>query len=89
MGRELREHPRTPMRCRLKVTHPEVGEQELHTQDISDGGVFVLLADVSGFAIGDKVKGQVQGMMADAPILDLEVVRLDSMGMGLRYLLDH
>jgi hypothetical protein len=32
------------------------------------------------------VSGQVQGLMEDAPILQMEVVRVEPVGVGLRFL---
>lgn len=55
------------------------------TRDISDGGVFVVLDDQRTPPVGTIVRGQVQGMMDDAPILDMEVVRMEPEGIGLRF----
>ena len=38
--------------------------------------------------VGTVVKGQIQGMMEDAPVVTMEVVRIAEDGVGLRYLLD-
>ncbi len=83
--RELRIHPRTPMKCTIKLTHESVGELLVQTRDISDGGVFILRQTLGLPPIGSIVTGQVQGMGADAPVLQMEVVREDPHGVGLRF----
>lgn len=85
MSQNKRRHVRTPLACRIKVTY---GDQEMlvKTRDISDGGVFVVLEPEQVPPVGSVVTGQVQGMMEDAPILDMEVVRVEPAGVGLRFL---
>ena len=34
---------------------------------------------------GEQVQGQVQGLPMEAPILSLEVVRVEALGVGLRF----
>lgn len=80
-----RQHVRTPLACRIKIQCPVNGEMMVKTRDISDGGVFVVLEDQKIPPIGTIVQGQVQGMMEDAPILEMEVVRMESEGIGLRF----
>lgn len=88
MSQDKRRHIRTPFSCRIKITHESVGELLVKTRDISDGGVFVVLEPEQIPPVGTKLKGQVQGMMDDAPILEMEVVRLEPTGVGLRFLQD-
>ena len=80
-----RGHPRIPMACRVKISNPDIGELEVKTRDISDGGIYLLTEELTSLPIGTMVKGQVQGMMDDAPILDMEVVRIEPGGVGLRF----
>lgn len=82
---DKREHTRTPMTCRIKIQCPVNGEMMVKTRDISDGGVFVLLDGQEIPPIGTIVSGQVQGLMDDAPVLDMEVVRMEPEGIGLRF----
>lgn len=81
-----RRHVRTPFSCRIKIKHEAIGELLVKTRDISDGGVFVILDPEQVPAIGSIVTGQVQGLMDDAPELKMEVVRVESTGIGLRFL---
>ncbi|MGB3611704.1 MAG: PilZ domain-containing protein [Cellvibrio sp.] len=85
---DLRRHVRTPFSCQIKIKHEAIGELLVKTRDISDGGVFVILDPHQVPAIGTVVTGQVQGLMEDAPELKMEVVRVESTGVGLRFLID-
>ncbi|KAA1173849.1 PilZ domain-containing protein [Marinobacter salinexigens] len=87
-GKDRREHIRTAMTAKVKVTHPEFGEFVFSTRDISDGGVFVVV-DTEPFTpvLGDRVTVQVQGLPVPAPVLDMVVVRQTNDGYGLQF--DH
>jgi len=82
---DKRRHIRTPLACRIKIIHESVGEFIVKTRDISDGGVFVVLDPDQVPPIGTYVTGQVQGLMDDAPVLKMEVVRVEPSGVGLRF----
>jgi hypothetical protein len=84
-SKDKRRHVRTAFACRIKITHDSVGELLVKTRDISDGGVFVVLEPDQIPPIGTLLTGQVQGLMDDAPVLQLEVVRVEPMGVGLRF----
>lgn len=83
-SKDKRRHIRTPLACHIKVTHGEA-EMVVKTRDISDGGVFVVLEPDQVPPIGSHVTGQVQGLMDDAPVLEMEVVRVEPAGVGLRF----
>ena len=85
MSINKRVHPRSPLKCRIKISHACVGETIVNTRNISDGGVFILTEHVEALPIGTIVQGQVQGMMVDAPVLSMEVVRVESEGLGLKF----
>ncbi|MEK8081987.1 PilZ domain-containing protein [Pseudomonas sp. XK-1] len=81
-----RSNVRTPLKVRLRIEHPLHGELILTTRDISDCGVYVLMDQAQDkLSIGERVRGQVQGLPMEAPILQLEVVRVEAMGVGLRF----
>jgi len=84
-SRDKRRHIRTPLACRIKIANNTIGEIIVKTRDISDGGVFVVLEPDQVPPIGTHVTGQVQGLMDDAPILEMEVVRVEPSGVGLRF----
>ncbi|WP_339463243.1 PilZ domain-containing protein [Pseudomonas sp. EA_105y_Pfl2_R69] len=84
-----RKNVRTPLKVRLRIEHPLHGELILTTRDISDCGVYVLMDQAQDkLSIGERVSGQVQGLPMEAPILQLEVVRVEAMGVGLRFVRD-
>ncbi|WXL25924.1 PilZ domain-containing protein [Ectopseudomonas mendocina] len=81
-----RQHPRTPIKMRLRIDHPTHGELMVTTRDISECGVYVLMDQAQDLLqVGERVRGQVQGLPIEAPILTLEVVRTEPLGVGLRY----
>lgn len=86
MSEDKREHNRTPLVCRIKIQHESIGEIVVKTRDISDGGVFVALEPAQMPPIGSVVVGQVQGMMVEAPVLEMEVVRIEPGGVGLKFI---
>lgn len=86
--RDQRRSIRTPLSCRIKIVHESVGAVEVKTRDISNGGVFVIIDPQNIPPIGTIVTGQVQGLMEEAPVLEMEVVRIEPMGVGLRFV-DH
>ena len=86
MSKETRRYIRTPFACRIKIIHDSIGELLVKTRDISDGGVFVVLEPEQIPPVGTVVAGQVQGLMDNAPVLQMEVVRVEPTGVGLRFL---
>ncbi len=74
-----------PFKCQIRIEHPEQGELLVTSRDISDKGVYVLAPGTVGLDVGVRVRGQVQGMAEEAPILEMEVVRVDQTGVGLRF----
>lgn len=81
-----RHQVRTPMKCRIKIFHPSFGELVAQTRDLSDSGVYVRHADMAALEVGAQVAGQVQDLPFPAPVLTMEVVRVDAEGAGLRFL---
>lgn len=85
-SKDKRRNVRTSFACRIKIAHNSVGELLVKTRDISDGGVFVVLEPEQIPPVGTRLTGQVQGLMDDAPVLQLEVVRVEPAGVGLRFI---
>lgn len=85
MGNDNRRYPRIPVRCRVMITHDSIGEMLVHTRDISDGGIFIIADPTAMPPIGTQVRGQVQGMIADAPVVDMMIVRVETDGIGLKF----
>ncbi|GLX11837.1 MULTISPECIES: PilZ domain-containing protein [Pseudomonadaceae] len=86
MSANQRQHPRTPMKCRIKICHPSFGELVAQTRDLSDGGVYVKHDDLAALELGTRVTGQVQDLPIAAPILEMEVMRVTPEGVGLRFI---
>ncbi len=81
-----RQNVRTPLKVRLRIDHPVHGELLVTTRDISECGVYVLMDQAQNVLVmGEQVQGQVQGLPMEAPILTLEVVRVEPLGVGLRF----
>jgi len=83
-----RKHTRHAIAVNIKISHTDIGVRVVKTRDISDGGVFVLIEPVEALIPGSIVEGQVQDMVGDAPVVMMEVVRVEETGLGLSYLLD-
>ncbi|WP_390592973.1 PilZ domain-containing protein [Simiduia litorea] len=85
MSNDNRRYPRIPVRCRVLISHESIGEMMVHTRDISDGGIFVVTNPEQMPPVGTEVRGQVQGMLADAPVVDMRIVRIEEGGIGLQF----
>lgn len=73
------------MTCKVRIEHPSIGAALLNCSDISDTGLFLLVEEPLGLKVGQVVKGQVQGMLKQAPVMEMEVTRLGIDGIGLRF----
>jgi len=76
-----RQHPRTNMKCRIRIAHPAFGEVFAQTRDLSDGGVYVRHPELVVLHPG----GQVQDLPIPAPELRMVVMRVDAEGVGLQF----
>jgi hypothetical protein len=83
--RNQRQHPRTNMKCRIRIAHPAFGEVFAHTRDLSDGGVYVRHPELVVLQPGAMVTGQVQDLPIPAPELRMVVMRVDAEGVGLQF----
>ncbi len=81
-----RQSPRTSMKCRIKISHDSFGEVIAQTRDLSDGGVYVKHDVLTSLVLGDVVTGQVQDLPIEAPVLQMEVMRVNADGVGLRFI---
>jgi|TARA_R110000850_G_scaffold55170_3_gene130758 hypothetical protein len=81
-----RQYPRTPMKCKIRINHPSIGDVYGFTRDLSDGGVFVENPQLAGLAPGTHVEGQVQDMPIEAPVLKMIIQRcIPGEGAGLAF----
>lgn len=82
-----RVYPRTMMKARIRINHPDLGDVFGHTRDLSDGGVFVDNPILTSLAPGTEVSGQVQDMPFEAPVLRMVIQRVvPDEGVGLAFL---
>lgn len=73
------------MKCRIKISHESFGDLFAQTRDLSDGGVYVRHPDLVALPVGTILTGQVQDLPFEAPILQMEIMRVDAEGVGLRF----
>lgn len=85
---EQRQHPRTALALEVKISHDTMESVVLVTRDISESGIFIVTDDAEMPPVGSVVQGQVQGEMDDPPIVQMEVVRVEPDGVGLRFVLE-
>lgn len=87
MSENKRKHVRTQLNASVKLTHPEVGDLNLKTGDISDGGAYIITDGDGSLGVGDVVSVQVQGLPGgEAPVLSMRIVRMDKQGVGLEFI---
>ena len=84
--KENRRHRRVSLKCRVEINHPLLGKHVVEMKDFSDSGIFLYMEADKFPPLGTIVKGQVLGMQGDeAPVVDMEVVRIEKSGIGLRF----
>lgn len=83
-----RSHPRTPLRWQIRLWHESFGERNAHTRDFSAVSVYVESRELAQLPVGTRLKAQMQGLPAPAPVLEMEIQRTDEHGAGLLYILD-
>ncbi|MAR89280.1 MAG: PilZ domain-containing protein [Pseudomonadota bacterium] len=85
-----RRYLRTNLRCKFKIWQDGSTPLIVYTRDVSDGGLFLIMdpGEQEVPPVGTVLHGQVQDMMADAPVVTMEVVRMAPEGIGLRFVQD-
>ncbi|RRJ84302.1 PilZ domain-containing protein [Aestuariirhabdus litorea] len=83
---EKRRYLRTDMDLLIRVWGEGTPERILHTRDLSDGGLFLLINGQEVPEVGAVVNVQVQGLPIEAPVKTMEVVRIESAGVGLKHI---
>ncbi|MGE0623076.1 MAG: PilZ domain-containing protein [Pseudomonadales bacterium] len=85
---ERREHPRIQLPLLVELQHPSTGRRNCVARDVSEGGVFVQIADVP-LKTGAKIKLTVRNANTvdtqPTPTVDMEVVRIEDEGLGCRF----
>ena len=85
MENDKREHQRTPMKASVKLSYPWSGHVLCYTVDVSDGGIGLQVGEWKIPPVGSIVKVQVQGLPVEAPVLNMEVVRIGKESVGLKF----
>jgi hypothetical protein len=85
-GADNRRHERVPLTSRIRITHDSFGSVVVKTRDISLGGVYLVIDDLTMPPPGTVIEGQIQDEMEDRPVVRMEVVRIEPNGVGLKFL---
>lgn len=75
---------RTKFDSRVRVAHPQHGTAVFRTGDVSDGGIFLRNGPFP-LTVGDEISVQIQDVPVEAPVVRMQVVRVDAEGYGLRF----
>lgn len=85
-GTNNRRHERVPLSSRIRISHDSFGSVVVKTRDISFGGVYLIVDDLTMPPPGTVIEGQIQDEMEDRPVVLMEVVRVEPNGVGLKFL---
>lgn len=86
---EQRKHPRIQVPLLVEIQHPSLGRQRCVARDISQGGVYVTIEGVdirSGATVKLTLLNSNSVYKQPTPTVDMEVVRADEHGMGLKFI---
>lgn len=85
MSKEQRQYVRTRLTSSVRLTHPDIGTIEVKTQDISDGGIYLISPTDELPPLGSQVKVQLLDTPFEAPVLEMIIVRYEKNGIGLKF----
>ncbi len=90
MDKELRKHPRQQIHLDVELGFPSGEKQTVRTQDVSDGGVFLVVDKLRRPIIGEVVEVRILNDEDDTgvsiPTNDAVVVRQEENGIGLAFI---
>lgn len=86
MSSERRIYRRKLVNAKVLLIHPDIGEYETYTHDISNGGVFVLIKNQPDLSIGTELDMRLLDSRQDDLVFKMAVSRSDKLGLGLRFL---
>lgn len=89
MGNEQRRHLRIGVEVDIEMTVPGQSTVDVHTRNISDGGLFIVLDNTAMPAIGTTVSVKLKHLLGDgeqAPTNQARVVRHELDGIGLEFI---
>ncbi|NKN33497.1 PilZ domain-containing protein [Marichromatium bheemlicum] len=88
MGSDRRRHPRLPMQVEVDLFRPGHPVRRVWTNDLSGGGVMILIDDVDRPPVGTWVQLQVAGTLGSGetpPLVEAQVVRHLADGVALSF----
>jgi len=83
-----RANTRLPLKLKVKIATETFCARTVMTQDFSDGGLFIVDADLAKMETGNQLTVQADEGIADAPIIKARVAWTNAKGAGIEYLLD-
>lgn len=90
MTKELRKHPRRTVHLEVELGFPSGEKKTVRTQDISDGGVFLVVDKLRRPIIGEVVEVKIlnddQNTGVIFPSNDAVVVRQEEGGIGVAFI---
>ena len=82
---DKRKSTRIPFQAKVSIAHGDMEPHTVGVRDISDGGIFIVVDGGIDLFIGLVLNVQMQGMPVEAPIREMQVVRLEHSGAGLKF----
>lgn len=83
---ENRMHRRKLVNAKVLLIHPDLGQYQTYTHDISNGGVFVLLQDQPNLPLGTRLDMRFLNSEKDDIVFKMEVAHFTKLGLGLKFL---
>jgi c-di-GMP-binding flagellar brake protein YcgR len=88
--KELRKYPRRKLHLEVELSFPSGEKQTVRTQDVSDGGVFLIVDKLRRPIIGEvievKIVNDENELGVEFPSNDAVVVRQEEGGIGLAFI---
>ena len=86
MSQEKRLFKRKLLNSKVKLSHPQSGDVEGLTRDISNGGVFVIVPPGFQPSIGEECQLRLVESGNPELVFSMKVIRHDKAGIGLMFL---
>lgn len=83
-----RANARLPLKLKVKIATESFCARTVMTEDFSDGGLFIVDAELAKLEIDNQLTVQADEGMADAPIIKARIAWTNDKGAGIEYLLD-
>ena len=86
MSKERRIYHRKLVNAKVLLIHPDIGQLQTYTHDISNGGVFVLLQKQPDLPLGTELDMHLLDSEQDDIVFKMSVARMAKLGFGLKFL---